>query len=217
MAYYVHIATRGSKITDSPANAINYILYGHDDSRVQLLGLGLLAGVHDERQLADRFEEACQPVHDPRATLGYKSITLTLPKELSLFAERHREEAKAAMHAAAQYALDRGFVGLRYSAVAAIHARSREGKIHYYAHVLLGKFAQKADTGRTYSVNSLASGNSGYARLKELKCGWQTGVDAEFRTRFGLSIEQHGLHGPVSLLLPDGTKLAAQGEKSTQP
>ncbi len=84
MAYYVHVATRGSKITDSPTNALNYILYGHDDTRVPLLGLGVLASLNDERQLADRFEQACQPDHDTRATLGYKSITLTLPKELSI-------------------------------------------------------------------------------------------------------------------------------------
>ena len=57
MAYYVHVATRGSKITDKPTHALNYIARGHDDTRVPLQGFGKLAGEQDERRLADRFED----------------------------------------------------------------------------------------------------------------------------------------------------------------
>lgn len=207
MAYYVHVATRGRKVTDSPTNAINYIARGHDDRRVPLVGLGVLASLHDERTIADRFEEACQPYHDTRATIGYKSITLTLPKEVSLFADGHREEARAAMRAAAEQALDCAFAGLRYSAVAAIHTRNRDGQVHYYAHVLVGKFVQLATSGRTVSVNGSCSGNTGYGRLKQLKLGWQHGVEKEFNERLGLGIEQTTPHGPVALVLPDGSRL----------
>jgi hypothetical protein len=207
MAFYVHMATRGSKTTDSPRNALNYIAHGHDDRRVSLEGFGKLASERDERQLADRFEESCQPYHDPRARLGYKSITLTLPKEVSLYADKHRDQATAAIAAAVPYALDRAFSGFHYSAIAAIHNRNRDGQVHYYAHVLVGKFAQKVDTGRTFSLNGAAAGNSGRARLKELKLGWQEGIEKEFRQRLNLGIEQATPHGPVALVLPDGTRL----------
>ena len=65
--------------------------------------------------------------------------------------------------------------------------------------MLLGKFAQLEKTGRTVSVNGLASGNTGYARIKQLKLGWQEGIDSEFRDRFGL------------------TRLEPQGDKAAQP
>ena len=44
-----------------------------------------------EDQLVSRFEDACQPHHDTRGSTGYKSLTFTLPKEVSLFAEGHLE------------------------------------------------------------------------------------------------------------------------------
>ena len=61
------------------------------------------------RSWRTRFEESCLPYHGLRGTTGYKSITLTVPKEVSLFAEGHREEAKAAINAAIKQALDRAF------------------------------------------------------------------------------------------------------------
>jgi hypothetical protein len=131
MAFYVDMATRGSKITDKPRHALSYVAYGHDDTRLPLEGFGKLANERDERRLADRFEESRQSSHDARARLGYKSITLTLPKEVSLYAEKHRAEALAAMTAAVPSALERAFAGFHYSAVAAVHTRNRDGQIHY--------------------------------------------------------------------------------------
>ena len=118
-----------------------------EGGRVPLVGLGGLRGETDEKKMAAAFEDASQP-HDKRATTGYKSITFTLPKEVSLFAEGHREEAKAAMYAAAQAALDSIYAGKRYTAVAAIHTRNENGEIHYHAHVLVGKFAFDEATGK---------------------------------------------------------------------
>src|SRR5664279_5808055 len=185
MAYYVRVATRGSAATGSPKQALNYITDGHDarrdpsysdaelhyiarmdagwktdleGGRVPLVGFGTLAGELDEKKLAERFEDSCQPYHSLRGTTGYKSITLTVPKEVSLYAEGHREEAKTAINAAIQKALDRAFPGFRFSAVAAIHTRNQAGEIHFHAHVLVGKFAEQVATGRTYSLGSKAGG-----------------------------------------------------------
>jgi hypothetical protein len=207
MAYYVRVATRGSAKSGTPSQALNYISDGHDarrDStfseaelryvarmdpgwkadleggRVPLVGLGELSSHREQKQLAQEFEAACTPSHSKCATTGYKSLTLTLPKEVSLFAEGHREEAKAAIYAAVQTALDRSFAGLCYSAVAAIHTRNQVGEIHYHVHVLVAKFAKDPRTGRTFSLNGKASGN-GPARIRDLKAGWQDGIEKEFR------------------------------------
>jgi hypothetical protein len=234
MTFYVRMATRGSAKKGTPRQALNYITDGHDarrDSsysdaevryiarmdpgwktdleggRVPLVGFGALAGEADQRKIADRFERRCVPYHDPRATTGYKSITLTVPKEVSLYAEGHREEAKAVINAAVKNALDRAFAGFRYSAVGAIHTRNQAGEIHYHVHVLVAKFAKQVGTERTYSLSSQAGGNTGRARLNEMKLGWQQGIEKEFRERLGLGIEQKTSRSPVSLVLPDGDHL----------
>jgi hypothetical protein len=130
--YYVKVVTRGVKSasTGTPRQALDYVTDGHDTrrdpgysdaelayiarmgdgwktdlegGRVPLVGLGELQGKTDEQQMAKEFEQSCVP-HNNCATTGYKSLTFTLPKEVSLFAESHREEAKAAMYAAVQKA-----------------------------------------------------------------------------------------------------------------
>ncbi len=234
MAYYVRVATRGSAKSGTPLQALNYISDGHDarrdpsyseaelryvarmdpgwkadleGGRVPLVGFGELASHTDQKQLAINFEEACIPSHSKCATTGYKSITLTVPKEVSLFAEGHREEAKAAMNAAVKNALDRAFPGFRYSAVAAIHTRNQVGEIHYHVHVLVAKFAKQVSTGRTFSLGGRAGGNTGRAQLSAMKLGWQEGIEKEFRERLRLGIEQKTPRSPVSLVMPDGEHL----------
>jgi hypothetical protein len=240
VAYYVRVATRGSPAKGSPRQALNYITDGHDarrdasysdaelhyiarmdpgwktdleGGRVPLVGFGELAGEHDEGRLAQRFEDSCQPRHDLCATTGYKSITLTVPKEVSLYAEGHREEAKAAINAAVKNALDRAFPGFRYSAVAAIHTRNQTGEIHYHVHVLVGKFAHDIETGRLFSLNGKA-GRNGPSRVRDMKIGWTEGIDREFRERLKLGIEQKTPRSPVALVLPDGTRLEPLNRES---
>jgi len=233
VTYYVRVTTRGSPKTGSPRQALNYITDGHDarrDSsysdaelhyiarmdpgwktnleggRVPLVGFGQLAGELDQEKLAQSFEDACLPYHSLCGTTGYKSLTMTLPKEVSLFAEGHRAEAKAAINAAIDQALARAFAGFRYSAVAAIHTRNQTGEIHYHAHVLVGKFARDIRTDRLLSLNGKAGGNVP-GRVRELKAGWHEGIAKEFRERLRLGIEQKTPRGSVTLVLPDGTRL----------
>lgn len=233
--YYVKVVTRGatSLKKGTPRQALDYITDSHDTrrdpgysdaelayiarmddgwktdlegGRVPLVGLGALRNDEDEKEIASAFEYCCRSMHDSRATTGYKSITLTLPKEVSLFAEGHREEAKAAMVAAAQSALDRAFEGKGYAAAAAIHTRNEQGEIHYHVHVLVAKFATDLNTGRTVSLNSTAGGN-GPARVRELKLGWKEGVEKEFKERLGLTIEQRAANSAPTLVMADGTRL----------
>jgi hypothetical protein len=116
-------------------------------------------------------------------------------------------KAKEAINAAVRVALERAFEGFRYSAVAAIHTRNQVGEIHYHVHVLVGKFAKNVATGRMISLSSKAGGNTGRARLHQMKLGWQEGIEKEFRERLQLGIEQKTPRSPVALVLPDGTRL----------
>ncbi len=240
--YYVKLATRGAKAAKkgSPRQAIDYITDGHDTrrdpgysdaelayiarmgegwktdlegGRVPLTGFGTLRGRADEADIAAEFERACYSLHDKRSTTGYKSITFTLPKEVSLFAEGYRERAKEAMLAAAESALDRAFQGKSYAAVAAIHTRNEAGEIHYHVHVLVAKFATDVASGRTVSLNSSAGGN-GAGRVREIKQGWKDVVDKEFKERLGLTIEQRAPNAGPALVLPDGTRLESLNRAS---
>lgn len=240
--YYVKVVTRGAstRVKGSPRQAIDYITDGHDlrrdpgysdaelayiarmgegwktdleGGRVPLVGLGALRDETDERAMSRDFERACLP-NCKRATPGYRSFTFTVPKEVSLFAEGHREDAKRAMYAAVQNALDGIYGDKIYTAVAAIHTRNENGEIHYHAHVLVGKFAQDRATGKTYSLNSAAGGNTGHVQLAQLKTSWKEALDKEFRERLGLTIEQRAPNAAPTLILPDGTRLESLNRAS---
>jgi hypothetical protein len=87
-------------LADELVSYTQWALQFSSHSRDEIVDTPLATAVVTEDQLVSRFEDACQPHHDTRGSTGYKSLTFTLPKEVSLFAEGHREEAKAAMHAA---------------------------------------------------------------------------------------------------------------------
>jgi hypothetical protein len=155
----------------------------------------------------------CLPWHDRRARTGYKSFTLTIPKEVCLFADGHREAATETIHAAVAAALAQTFPRLDISAVAAVHTRNEAGEVHFHVHVLVAKFARDCATGRTVSLNSKAGGNTG-DRIWKLKRSWKSEVDRLFKERLGLQVEQRSKTGPVALLLPDGTRLDALNRDS---
>ena len=233
--YYVKAMTRssGGSRQGTPRRAIGYITDNHDahrnpgcskaelryiarlgegwkteleGGRVPLVGFGILHGVDDVEELTARFEGGCQPWHDRRGSTGYKSFTFTLPKEVSLFAEGHREQAKAAMYAGVREALGRAFAGLEIAAVAAIHTRNEAGEIHFHAHVLVAKFARNRATGRMVSLNSKAGGNSA-SRVRDLKAGWKEAVDRELAVRLNLRVDQGRSFARPALVLPEGTRL----------
>jgi hypothetical protein len=241
--YYVRCNTRssGASAKGTPTQALDYITDAHDaerdpsyshaelayiarldpgwktdleGGRVPLVGLGSLSGCSDHDTLARSFEAACQPYHDRRGTTGYLSYTFTLPKELSLVAEGHPQSSRQAMYAAVQVALDAAFPGKDYKAVTAIHTRNEAGEVHYHAHVLIGKFAQDPVSGRTYSLNSRSGGNTGKLRLRALKQGWKSAVDAELKARLGIIVTQAEPFARPALTLADGTYVPALTRES---
>lgn len=182
-----------------------------EGGRVPLVGFGRLDGVENEGILREVFDDACHPEAHSKVkggTTGYLSITLTLPKEVSLYAEGNREKAKEAMYAAIKESLEKAFPGKDFASVASIHTRNENGEVHYHAHVLVAKFARDKETGKSYSLNSIKGGNTRKSRLENMKEGWKNGVEREFKERLNLGIEQHKANGPVTLHLPDGGKLA---------
>lgn len=220
----------------SPSQAMDYLTDGHDQrrlpafsegeveyiarmgegwktemegGRIPMVGFGRLKGIEDQAVLRDVFEDSCKPSYQSAVkggTTGYKSIVATLPKEASLYAEGHPEEAKAAMYAAAGAMLEKAFPGRDITAVAAIHTRNENGEIHYHIHILVGKFARDPENGKSYSLNSVRGGNTP-ERVSALKNAWKEDVVREFKDRLGVGMEQTRTHGPVILELPDGTKI----------
>lgn len=233
--YYLKVATRGAgaRAKGSPRQALRYITDGHDarrdpgysdgelryiarmgegwkteleGGRVPLAGFGELAGLGDEAEMRRRFDEACQARHDRRATTGYRSFTLTVPKEVSLFAEGSREKAREAFHAAAAAALEAIYGGKKYVAVGAVHTRNEAGEVHHHIHVLVAKFATDKATGRVMSI-STKSGGSTKDQLRRFKAAWKVAVDREMKERLGLGIEQRAPMTAPTLVLPDGGRL----------
>lgn len=220
----------------SPSQAMDYLTDGHDQrrgpafsegeveyiarmgegwktelegGRIPMVGFGRLKGIEDQATLREVFEDSCKPSYQSAVkggTTGYKSIVATLPKEASLYAEGHPEEAKAAMYAAMGAALEKAFPGRQITAVAAIHTRNENGEIHYHIHALVGKFARDPENGKSYSLNSVRGGNTP-ERVSALKNSWKEEMVREFKERLGVGMEQTRTNGPVILELPDGTKI----------
>lgn len=240
--YYVRVKTRssGAKAKGTPDQAIDYITDGHDTrrdpgysdaelayiarmgqgwktdlegGRVSLVGVGTASGETEHEALRAAFIDACKP-HMARATTGYKSFTFTVPKEVSLFAEGHREQAKEAMYAAVRTAFERVYGDKEFTGVAAIHTRNEAGEIHHHVHVLVGKFARDRRTGKVVSLNSRWSGNTGNAQLRAFKETWRDELNRELRERLGLTVEQNRENGPVALVMPDGVRLDSLNRNS---
>jgi hypothetical protein len=180
-----------------------------EGGRVPLVGFGTLAGDWpDERELATRFQLECFPWQVRRGTAGYKSFTLTLPKEVSLLAEGHRQKAKTIMCDAAEATLADAFPDLDLSAVGAIHTRNEAGEVHFHMHLLVAKFARHRATDRYVSLNSKAGGNDG-RRIWNLKRAWKSHIDRLLKERLGVEVEQGANHASVGLRLSDGQQLGA--------
>jgi hypothetical protein len=91
------------------------------------------------------------------------------------------------MYAAVGSALDRAFPDHEVTAVAAIHTRNDAGEIHYHVHVLVAKFARDRRSGRVFSLNSKAGGNTA-ARVRDIKVAWKESVDAELERTAAMSL-----------------------------
>jgi hypothetical protein len=181
--------------------------------RVPLVGFGVLAGLSgDEENLVARFEWECVP-YDRRAKAGYKSFTLTVPKEVSLYAEGHRQRAKEAIYEAVAATVEDTFVGLDVSAVGAVHTRNEAGEVHFHVHLLVAKFARNRANGRHVSVNSKAGGNTG-RRIWDLKRAWKAHLDRVLKERFEIEVEQQSRHGSVAIRLRNGTRVGALNRDS---
>ena len=234
--YYVRVKTRGPGAAErgSPKQALDYISDPHGEKdeaelshaevlyiarlgegwkteleggRVPLHGLGTLAKVESQRELRGRFDDACLPYHDKRATTGYKSLTFTLPREMSLIAEGHRAEARELMAEALRQTLDRAFSGFDYTGVTALHTRNEDSEVHYHLHVLISKFGYDHARGKVVSINNPQFGWLDRSALAEIKRGWKENIDQLFKERFDVTIEQKRANGPVTLTMPDGTRL----------
>lgn len=234
LSYYVKVATRSSGATSkgTAAQAMDYLTDGHDEGleasmsqeevdyiarsnpgqktdmeggAVPLYGHGKFAGQQDSPELRAAFAKACLPV-DSRGTTGYKSITLTLPKEVSLFLEAHKEQGKEAMQRALGQAIEKMYPNVNLSAVGAIHTRNSNGEVHFHAHALVSKFAERKSDGRILSLNGKAVQGE-LAPVFALKQAWKEAVNAELKKEFGITIEQSKPNGAAKIRTAEGITL----------
>ncbi|MCL1893713.1 MAG: hypothetical protein FWG02_05705 [Holophagaceae bacterium] len=182
-----------------------------EGGRVPLEGHGRCSG-HGEAEMRRIFLDSCIPKHrdswgrKTTATEGYKSHTLTLPKELSLLAESNPQAAYRAMNKAISEALEKTYPGKDYAAVSAIHRRNNEAEIHFHAHVLVGKFAKDKATGKEHSLNSPKQMAGLLFDGKRIKPAWTEAVTKELAKEFQVQIRNERA-GQISLAMPDGRVL----------
>ncbi len=234
LSYYVKVATRSSKAATkgSPAQAMEYLTDGHDEGlepsldpsevdyitragegkktrleggRQPLYGHGKLKGMEDSPELCRAFQEACNPV-DRRGTTGYKSITMTVPKEVSLFLEAHRERGREAMQRAFDQAIQKMYPEMKISGVAATHTRNSNGEVHWHNHGLVSKFAERKSDGRILSLNGKAV-QEGANPVMAFKAAWKEAVESELKKEFGITVSQVRSNGPAKIVTAEGITL----------
>lgn len=231
----VQTRSSGGAAKGSPGQAMAYLQDDHDSRRetnlsqgeveyiarsgegwkreqeggeIALHATGRTAGLDQEHTRA-QFEYDCTPHYQPAnggtPTTGYISITLTLPKEVSLCADGHKSEALQGMYKAIDETLARAYPGKDISSVSAIHTRNENGEVHYHAHVLVAKFAKNQETNKWVSLNSRAGGNDQkiHARMTE---AWTVSATKELQNSLGIKIDQRQ-DGKAVLTLKDGTTL----------
>lgn len=183
-----------------------------EGGKIPLQGYGRCEGL-SEAEMRKTLEESCKPNYlsaagnPTRASEGYTSHVVTLPKELSLMAETDPGKAKAAIDRAVKESLEKTYPGKDYAAVSSVHTRNSNGEIHYHAHVLVGKFVKDIKTGKTHSINN-AEAMGGNARDgNKIKGHWHTAINREMEKEFGIRIENRKDGKPV-IHMPDGASLA---------
>ena len=182
-----------------------------EGGRVPLEGHGRCSGL-EEKEMVRAFLDSCIPNHrdslgrKTTATEGYKSHTLTLPKELSLMAESNPQKAYRAMNKAISETLSLAYPDKDYAAVSAIHRRNNEAEIHFHAHVLVGKFARDRATGKTHSLNNAKMMGGNARESARLKSAWTKAINRELAKEFqiGIKLERQG---KITLTMPDGRNI----------
>jgi hypothetical protein len=180
-----------------------------EGGQIPLRGYGRAEGLPGDQTKA-QFEYDCIPHYQKanggqQPTTGYISITLTVPKEVSLYSEGHKPEAKEALLSAVKETLEKAYPGKEVSAVAAVHTRNENSEVHYHVHLLVAKFAKDQQTGKTISLNSSTGGNDQKIpdRLRE---AWTRGVTKEYEQSLGVQIHQRK-DGKAVITLKDGSTL----------
>lgn len=177
-----------------------------EGGRIPLEGHGALEGIQDQNHLGIAFEESTlPPFTNGGPKQGYLSITFTVPKEISLYAEGHRGEVRSILHGATESALEKAYPGIQVSAVSAVHTRNENGEVHHHVHALVSKFGWHEGRGKWISLNGKHGGDPN-SRIREGKDAFAASVVRQMEQHLGVKVEV-GQKGRATLTLPDGTRL----------
>jgi len=160
----------------------------HEGGRVPLIGHGRLETVTDLQELTEYFNTASFP-RDNRGKKGYKSITLTVPKNLTGLCETDKNKTREAITAAINSMLPQTYEGKQLWAVSAMHTRNKAGELHYHVHLLIAKFIKDTETGKFHSINYDGAYKNGVSRdAEKMKKHWKAEINKEIARLFDVDI-----------------------------
>jgi hypothetical protein len=161
----------------------------HEGGKVPLIGHGVLTDVTGITALTWEFNEATVPA-DRRGKKGYKSVTLTLPKELTLVCETDKAKARAAITRAIDATLPHAYPHKRLHAVSAMHTRNEAGDPHINVHLLIAKTVKDERTGKRHSINNLDMyEDNTLDDAERMKIAWKREIVKELEIEFNIQIE----------------------------
>jgi len=187
-----HDSKRLGNITDQMIAYICRIDSGykteHEGGKVPLVGHGLLTDITDLRELTWQFNEATIPAN-PRGKKGYKSVTLTLPKELTLVCETNKLKAREAITKAIDAMLPKSYPGKDLCAVSAMHTRNEAGDPHVNVHLLIAKTVRDQKTGKMHSINNLDwYEDNSTTDAERMKAAWKEEIIKELEKEFKIEV-----------------------------
>jgi len=178
----------------------------HEGGKVPLIGHGSVKHLTDFKELNWEFNQSTIPA-DVRGTKGYKTITLTLPKEMTLLCETNKRKAREAITRAIEPTLLESYPGQKVVAVSAMHTRNEAGDPHVNVHLLIGKTVLNEATGKLYSINNNdIYGDLGSKEEARMKRAWKREITKELEIEFNVKIKI-SKKGKCRIYTPDGLEL----------
>ncbi|MDR2560739.1 MAG: hypothetical protein LBC63_03075 [Holophagales bacterium] len=178
----------------------------HEGGKVPLVGHGAVKDIADFEVLNWEFNQSTIP-NDVRGTKGYKSITLTLPKEMTLLCETSKSKARDAITRAIEPTLEESYPNKKLVAVSAMHTRNEAGDPHVNVHLLVAKTVQDKTTGQLHSINNNDKyGDLGSKEEARMKRAWKREITKELEKEFNVEI-RFTKKGKCKISTPDGLKI----------
>jgi len=180
-----------------------------EGGRVALHGHGVLKELTDRKSMTKEFQFYEEPKNNRggKGTTGYKEITLTLPKELSLVCLTDKEKAQRAVLEAVDAMLAETYKGIEVASISAMHTKNQAGEPHLNVHVLVAKFGRRTKDGKWGSLNNGALHEDGCPKDEpKIKKHWTENIVLNLEREFGVRID-FGSDGKCNIVTKENVPL----------